>query len=96
MTLSRKLKEHLQQLGFIWIYSHEDLLPRDLSQQKVLVMSWIPTLNQMSKTDKEVDTKKAIEENKRIACERKNLIRIDNVEESSSSSSISMYSIDFD
>ena len=28
-----KLKEHLQQVGFIWSYSHEDLLPRELSQQ---------------------------------------------------------------
>ena len=27
-----KLKEHLQQVVFQWIYSHEDLLPRELSQ----------------------------------------------------------------
>ena len=27
-----KLKEHLQQVGFIWIYSHEDLFPEELSQ----------------------------------------------------------------
>ena len=27
-----KLKEHLQQVGFQWSYSHEDLFPRELSQ----------------------------------------------------------------
>ena len=27
-----KLKEHLQQVGFHWSYSHEELLPRELSQ----------------------------------------------------------------
>ena len=27
-----KLKEHMQQVDFIWSYSHEDLLPRELSQ----------------------------------------------------------------
>ena len=59
-------------------------------------MSRIPTPNQMSKTDKEVDTKKAIKENKRISCERKNLIRREDEKESSSSSSKSMYSIDSD
>ena len=38
-----KLKEHLQQVGFQWSYSHEDLLPGELSQQQVLVMYMIPT-----------------------------------------------------
>ena len=28
-----KLKEHLQKVGFQWSYSHEDLLPGELSQQ---------------------------------------------------------------
>ena len=27
-----KLKEHLQQVGFQWSYSHENLLPGELSQ----------------------------------------------------------------
>ena len=27
-----KLKEHIQQVGFQWSYSHEDLLPGELSQ----------------------------------------------------------------
>ena len=48
----------------------------------------------MTKVDKEVETKKAIEEKYRIASGWKNLIRIEDVEESSSSSSMSMYSID--
>jgi hypothetical protein len=83
-------------VGFIWSYSHEDLLPRELSQQQVLVKSRIPTLDQMSKIDKEAETKKVVEENNRVASEQKNLIKIEDVEESSSSSSMSMYSIDFD
>ena len=28
-----KMKEHLQHVGFIWSYSHEDLFPGELSQQ---------------------------------------------------------------
>ena len=48
-----KLKEHLQQVGFIWSYSHENLLPGELGQQQVLVKSQIPTLHQMIKIDKE-------------------------------------------
>ena len=28
-----KLKEHLQQVGFVWIYAHEDLFPREFIQQ---------------------------------------------------------------
>ena len=32
-----KLKEHLQQVGFQWSYSHEDLLLGELSQQQILV-----------------------------------------------------------
>ena len=50
----------------------------------------------MSKVDKEGETKKAIKEKKKVSSERKNLIRIEDVEESSSSSSMSMYSIDSD
>ena len=48
-----KLKEHPQQVGFQWSYSHEDLLPGELSQQRVLFKSEIPTLDHMSQIDKE-------------------------------------------
>ena len=48
-----KLKEHLQKVGFIWSYSHEDLFVGEISQQQVLVKYQIPTLEQMSKIDKE-------------------------------------------
>ena len=41
-----KLKEHLQQVGFIWSYAHENLLPGKLSQQQVLVKSNIPAMDQ--------------------------------------------------
>ena len=50
----------------------------------------------MPKVDKEAETKRAIEEKNKVASEQKNLIIIEDVEESSSSSSLSMYSIDFD
>ena len=83
-------------MGFLCSYAHEDLLPRELTQQQVLVKSQIPTPDQMSKVDKEAETKKSIEEKNKATSERKNLVRIEDVEESSSSSSMSMYSIDFD
>jgi hypothetical protein len=50
----------------------------------------------MSKVDKEEETKRAIEEKNKVASEWQNLVRIEDVEESSSSSSMSMYNIDFD
>ena len=45
-----KLKEHLQHVGFIWSYSHENLLLGELGQQQVLVKSQIPTSDQMLKS----------------------------------------------
>ena len=72
------------------------MFPEELSQQQVSVKSQIPTPNQMFKIDKEAEIKRAIEEKNATASEQKNLIRIEDVEESSSSSSISMYSIDSD
>ena len=68
---------------------------RELSQQQVLVKSRIPTMDQMSKIDKEAKTKKSIEERNRVASEKNNLMKIEDVEESSSSSLMSMYSIDY-
>ena len=64
-----KLKEHLQQVVFIWSYSHEDLLPWELSQQQVLFKSQIPTLDQMIKIDKEEKIKKTIAEKNRATIE---------------------------
>ena len=81
-------------MGFQWIYSHEDLLPGELSQQQVLVMSQIPTPDQMSKVDKEVELKRAIEQKNKVASERDNIVRIEDEEESSSSSSMFMCSIE--
>ena len=91
-----KLKEHLQQVRFQWIYPHEDLLPGELSQQQMVVMSMIPTLDQMSKIDKEAELKTTIEERNKVSSERDNNVRIEVEEESSSSSSMSMYSIESD
>ena len=53
-----KLKEYLKQISFIWKYSHDDLLLRELSQQWVLVKSKIPTPEQMIQIDREVERKK--------------------------------------
>ena len=50
----------------------------------------------MFKIDKEGEIKKSIDERSRASSERNNLIRIEDVEESSSSSSMSMYSIHSD
>ena len=72
---------------------HEYLLLRDLSQQQVLVKSQIPTPNQMCKIDKEAEIKRDIEEKNSVASERKKIIKIEDAEESYSSSSMSMYSI---
>jgi hypothetical protein len=78
-----KLKEHLQQIGFILSYSHEDLFPGELSQQWVLVKSQIPTPDQMTKIDKKSEIKKAIAKKNRASIEWKNSIRIEAGEESS-------------
>ena len=88
-----KLKEHLQQVGFQWSYSNENLLPRELSQQQILIKSKIPTPDQMSQIDKEAKQERSIEEKSKVSSERLNIVRI-NDEESSSSSSMSLYSIE--
>ena len=66
----------------------------ELSQQQVLVKCQIPAQDQMIKIDKEVEIKKVIVEKNRVSSEQKIIIRIEDVEESSSSSSIFMYSLD--
>ena len=58
--------------------------------------SEVPTLDQRTKIDKEVKIKKAISKKRKVAIEWNNIIRIKDVEESSSSSSMSMYSLDSD
>jgi hypothetical protein len=55
-----KLKERLQQVDFQWSYSHENLLPRELIEQQILIRSRIPTPDQMSKIDKEAEQERAI------------------------------------
>jgi hypothetical protein len=87
------LKEHLQQVGFQWSYSHENLFPKELSQQQVLFKSKIPTLDQMSQIDKEAKQKKAIEVKGKTSSRKLSVVRIDD-EESSSSSSMSLYNIE--
>ena len=88
-----KLKEHLQQVVFQWSYSHENLLLGELSQQQVLFKSRIPTPDQMSQIDKEVEQKKAIEVKSKTSSGKLSIVRIDD-EESSSSSSMSLYNIE--
>ena len=48
----------------------------------------------MNKVDKEAEIKKSIVEKRRVAIERKNIIKIEDVEESSSSSLISIHDLD--
>ena len=48
----------------------------------------------MIKIDKEVEIKRAIVEKNKVAIERNNIIKIEDVEDSSSSSSMSMYNLD--
>ena len=48
----------------------------------------------MTKIDKAADIKKDISKKSRVAIEWKNIMRIEDVEESSSSSSMSTYSLD--
>ena len=56
-------------------------------------MYQIPTLDQMSRMDKEL--KRAIEERNKVASEQINIVRIKDEEQSSSSSLMSMYSVEF-
>ena len=69
------------------------MLPRELSQQQILIKSRIPTPDQMSQIDKEAEQKKAIAVQSKVSSERLNIVSIDS-EESSSSSSTSLYSIE--
>jgi hypothetical protein len=78
-----KLKEHLQWVGFVWSYSHENIFPRELSQQQVLLKSKIPTLDQMVQISKEIDRKKSKLEKIKVSLEKKNPIRIEACEEDS-------------
>jgi hypothetical protein len=50
----------------------------------------------MTIIDKEMEIKKSIAEKNKAAIEWKHIIRIEDVEKSSSSSSMSMYSLDYD
>jgi hypothetical protein len=52
----------------------------------------IPTLDQMSQIDKEAEQERAMEEKRKVSSERLNIVRIYDME-SSSSSSMSLYSI---
>ena len=68
-------------------------MPGELSQQQVLFKSKIPTPDQMFQIDREAEQKKAIEVKWKTSGEKLNIVRIDD-EESSSSSSMSLYSIE--
>lgn len=65
----------------------------ELSQQQVLFKSRIPTPDQMIQIDREAEQKKAIEVKCKASGGKMNIVRIDD-EESSSSSSMSLYNIE--
>ena len=75
-----KLRENLQQVGFVWSYAHEDLLLGELSQQQFLLKSKIPTLDQMVQIDKEAERQKSKLEKSKATLERRNPIRIEDYE----------------
>ena len=89
-----KLKENVQQVGLVRSYYHEDLLPRELIQQQVLLKSKIPTLDQMDQIDKEVERQMSKLEKNKASMQRKNPIRVEDCEKNSSFSSMSMYILD--
>jgi hypothetical protein len=61
------LKEYLKKLNITWPYSHEYLLPSELSQQGVLIKCKIPTLEKMVQTDRQDERKRdKIEKKKSI------------------------------
>ena len=68
-------------------------MPGELSQQQVLFKSRIPTPDQMLQIDREAEKKKAIEVKCKVSSGKLNIVKIDD-EESSSSSSMSLYSIE--
>ena len=90
-----KLKEYLQQIGFTWSYAHEDLLLRELSQQHVLLKSKIPTPEQMIQVDKESERQKSKVEKKKASIEQNILPMDKDCERELSSSSISMYNLNY-
>lgn len=77
----------MKQINVVWPYSHDDLLPGELSQQGVLVKYRIPTPEKMVQTDREAKKKRTmIEKNKDII----------EWNTDASSSSVSLYNIDSD
>jgi hypothetical protein len=90
-----KLKEHPQQVGFHWSYSHEDLLPGELSHQQILIKSRIPTPDQMSQINKEAEHKRSIVVKSKVSSKRLDIVRIED-EESSSYFLMSLYNIESD
>ena len=86
----------MKQVGFTWSYAHEELLPRELIQQQVLLKSKILTLDQMIQIDKEVERQKFKIQKKKATTKQKTLPRVEDYEEDSSSSSMLMYSLDSD
>ena len=81
------LKEYLNQINITWSYSHEYLFLGVLSQQGMLIKSKIPTPEKMVQIDREDERKKG---------EIKKKKSIIDWNTDASSSSISMYNIDFE
>lgn len=70
------------------------MFPRELSQQQVLVKSQISTQDQMTKIDNESKIKESIVEKDRAAIGLKYPIRVEDREESSSSSFVNILNSD--
>ena len=68
---------------------------RELSQQQVLVKYKIPTLEEMMQVDKETKIQRDKIEKDKVTIEWNTFPRVEDYEENLSSSSMSMYSLDF-
>jgi xanthine dehydrogenase iron-sulfur cluster and FAD-binding subunit A len=75
--IPKKVERIFEANKFYMEYSHEDLLPGELSQQRVLAKSNIPTHEQMIQVDKEAKRQKADTKRSKSITKRKMLPRID-------------------
>jgi hypothetical protein len=94
--IPRKLKEHLKWVGFVWSYAHEYLFLGELSQEQVLLMSKIPTPDQMIQIDKKVKIQNSKMEKNKDTMEWNIPSTVEDCEEGSSSLYMSIYNLDCD
>jgi hypothetical protein len=88
-----KSKEHLQQVGFQWSYSHENLLPGELISSRFCSSQGSRLQIKCLKLTKKQNKRMKSRCKWKTSSGKLNIVRIDD-EESSSSSSMSLYNIE--